>query len=73
MMNTQTQTVLIDINSIKRQTGFKSPQTIYNKMNSEGFPRPIACGVRTKRWIAAEVEAWIQDRIEASRKQGGAQ
>ena len=67
-MNTQTQTVLIDINAVKRQTGFRSTQTIYTKMNEEGFPRPISCGVRTKRWVAAEVEAWIQARIEASRK-----
>jgi predicted DNA-binding transcriptional regulator AlpA len=37
-------------------------------MNEEGFPRPISVGARTKRWIMAEVEAWIQARIEASRK-----
>lgn len=73
MMDTQNQTVLIDINAVKRQTGFKSTQSIHNKMRGEDFPRPISCGVRTKRWIAAEVEAWIQARIEASRKQGSAQ
>lgn len=67
-MNANTQTVLIDINAVKRQTGFRSTQTIYTKMAEEGFPRPIPVGVRTKRWIAAEVEAWIQARIEASRK-----
>jgi prophage regulatory protein len=68
MMNTQNQTVLIDINAVKRQTGFRSTQTIYTKMNEEGFPRPISVGDRTKRWIAAEIESWIQARIEASRK-----
>lgn len=67
-MNTQNQTVLIDINAVKRQTGFRSTQTIYTKMNEEGYPRPISVGDRTKRWIAAEIEAWIQARIEASRK-----
>lgn len=67
-MVTQTQTVLIDINAVKRQTGFRSTQTIYTKMNEEGFPRPISVGARTKRWILAEVESWIQARIEASRK-----
>ena len=66
-MNADTQTVLIDINAVKRQTGFRSTQTIYTKMDEEGFPRPIPVGVRTKRWIAAEVEAWIQAKIEASR------
>ena len=67
-MNADTQTVLIDINAVKRQTGFRSTQTIYTKMNEEGFPRPISVGARTKRWILAEVESWIQARIEASRK-----
>ncbi|MGA0584615.1 MAG: helix-turn-helix transcriptional regulator [Castellaniella sp.] len=66
-MVTQNQTVLIDINAVKRQTGFRSTQTIYTKMNEEGFPRPISVGARTKRWIMAEVEAWIQDKIESSR------
>lgn len=64
-MSNDNQTVLADINAVKRQTGFKSSQTIYNKMANEGFPRPIPVGARTRRWIAAEVEAWIQSRIEA--------
>lgn len=68
MMSVDTQTVLIDINAVKRQTGFRSTQTIYTKMNEEGFPRPISVGARTKRWILAEVESWIQARIDASRK-----
>lgn len=67
-MTSHTQTVLIDINAVKRQTGFRSTQTIYNKMDNEGFPRPIAAGIRTKRWILAEVESWIQDRIAESRQ-----
>lgn len=66
-MVTTTQTVLIDINAVKQQTGFRSTQTIYTKMNEENFPRPISCGIRTKRWLAAEVESWIQARIKASR------
>jgi len=67
-MASNAQTVLIDINAVKRQTGFRSTQTIYNKMENEGFPRPIAAGVRTKRWILEEVESWIQDRIAESRE-----
>lgn len=69
MMTTE-QTILLDINSVKRQTGFKSTQTIYTKMSEDSFPRPIACGVRTKRWIASEIEAWIQSKIEATRNRG---
>lgn len=60
-------TVLLDIHAVKRQTSFRSTQTIYNKMERENFPRPISCGARTKRWIASEVEAWIQAQIADSR------
>ncbi|MGE4370101.1 MAG: helix-turn-helix transcriptional regulator [Burkholderiaceae bacterium] len=67
-MNKQFRGQLIDINSVKRITGFRSTQTIYNKMNDEGFPRPVAVGVRTKRWIQEEVFEWVEARIEASRK-----
>ena len=66
-MHAQAPTVLLDINSVKKQTGFRSTQSIYTKMNRDGFPRPITCGERTKRWIATEVEQWIQERIAASR------
>lgn len=66
-MHTENRTVLIDINQVKKQTGFRSTQTIYNKMNQEGFPRPVSVGVRSKRWILSEVESWIQAKIKASR------
>lgn len=62
------QTVLLNINDIKDLTGYKSKQSIYNIMEEDGFPRPIDVGSRSKRWIASEVENWIQGKIEASRQ-----
>lgn len=61
-------TQLLELALVKKLTGFRSTQTIYNKMEKEGFPRPIAVGTRSKRWIAEEVEGWIQDRIAESRQ-----
>ncbi len=58
---------LLDINSVKKKTDFKSTTSIYTKMREEGFPKPISCGTRTKRWLASEVDAWIEQRIAASR------
>ncbi len=58
---------LVDINGVKQITGFRSTQTVYNKMSLEDFPRPISVGVRTKRWIEEEVFEWVDARIEASR------
>lgn len=60
-------TVLLTIQDVKNKTGYRSTQTIYTKMESEGLPRPISIGNRSKRWILAEVEAWVQDQIEKSR------
>ena len=66
MKNAQTATVLLDINDIKRITALKSTQSIYNRM-ARGFPKPISYGTRANRWVAAEVEAWIQAQIRSSR------
>ena len=64
----QNQTVLLNINDIKDLTGYKSKQSIYNIMEDDDFPKPINVGSRSKRWIASEVENWIQGKIEASRQ-----
>ncbi len=61
------QTILLNIGDVKKQTGYRSTQTIYNKMANEGFPRPISIGDRSKRWLLSEVEAWVQDQIKKSR------
>jgi len=37
-------------------------------MSDEKFPRTVSLGLRSVAWIADEVEAWIQDRIDDSRK-----
>lgn len=62
-------TELLELAVVKKRTGFRSTQTIYNKMENEGFPRPISVGTRSKRWVASEIEGWIQDRIAESRAQ----
>jgi predicted DNA-binding transcriptional regulator AlpA len=58
---------LMDINAVKKITDFKSTTSIYTKMREEGFPKPISCGTRTKRWLATEVAQWIDERIAQSR------
>jgi predicted DNA-binding transcriptional regulator AlpA len=68
MNNDAKPTTLLDINSVKKVTDFKSSTSIYTKMREEGFPKPISCGTRTKRWIASEVAQWIEDRIAESRR-----
>lgn len=54
-----------------------SRSTIYDKINPGSprydatFPKPIRLGNGSAvGWVESEVEAWLRDRIEASRKAG---
>lgn len=40
---------------------------IYKLIKDGSFPKPIKLG-RSSRWLKSEVEAWLQDRIDQSRK-----
>lgn len=53
---------------VERVTGF-SISTLYRLAKSGDFPRPVKIGARASGWIAGEVQAWIEARIEASRKE----
>jgi len=45
-----------------------SSSAIYKYVRSGTFPRPIKIGLRASAWIKPEVEAWIEQRISASRR-----
>jgi prophage regulatory protein len=54
-----------------------SRSTIYDKINPDSlrydatFPKPIRLGNGSAvGWVESEVESWLRERIEASRKQG---
>lgn len=44
-----------------------SRSSVYEAIKEERFPRPIAIGGRARAWIRHEIEAWVADRIHASR------
>ena len=69
MMNIEEQSVLLDINRVKAATGFRSTTSIYTLMQSQGFPKPVGIGNRTKRWVESEVQGWIKKQIAQSRAQ----
>jgi len=49
---------------------------IYERLNpkspryDEDFPKPIAVGSTSVRWVASEVQAYIARKIEQSRQSG---
>ncbi len=53
---------------VEDRTGL-SRSTIYARIAEGSFPRPIDLGGgRAVGWIEAEIEAWLQTRIECGRK-----
>lgn len=61
---------------VRRRTGL-SKSTLYDLMARNQFPRPIALspepGGRSVGWLDDEVEAWIEQRVRASREQDSKQ
>lgn len=53
---------------VESRTGL-SRSTIYARIAEGSFPRPIDLGGgRAVGWVESEIDAWLQARIESSRK-----
>lgn len=52
--------------AVKSRTGL-SRTSVYKKIALGEFPPPIRLGARAVAWVESEVEAWLADRIKASR------
>jgi prophage regulatory protein len=54
---------LIRIAEVKRLTGI-STATLYRKISTKEFPRPVRLGAVARAWPLSEVQDWIAGRIE---------
>lgn len=63
-------TKILRLPAVKTVTGL-SRSTIYLRVSEGSFPAPVSLGGRAVGWIEAEVDAWLKQRIEASRKSVG--
>ncbi|MFT4435322.1 MULTISPECIES: helix-turn-helix transcriptional regulator [Caballeronia] len=68
MQTTQTPARILRIQSVSEMTGMAIP-TIYLNARLGTFPKQIKLGPRAAGWIASEVQAWIDERVRASRGQ----
>ena len=59
--------MILRLPDVKRSTGL-SRSTIYLRVAEGTFPKPVSLGGRAVGWLEAEVQDWLQRRIEASRK-----
>ena len=60
-------TNILRLPSVKARTGL-SRSTIYLRISEGSFPKPVSLGGRAVGWIEAEVNDWLNQQIEASRK-----
>ena len=51
---------------VKARTGL-SRSTIYLRMAEGRFPKSVSLGGRAVGWVEAEIDDWLQQRIEDSR------
>jgi len=60
-------TNILRLPAVKARTGL-SRSTIYLRISEGSFPKPVSLGGRAVGWIEAEVNDWLNQQIEASRK-----
>ncbi len=62
-------TTILRLPTVKARTGL-SRSTIYLRIAEGSFPSPVSLGDRAVGWIESEVNDWLTERIETSRKAG---
>ncbi|SAL38655.1 phage transcriptional regulator AlpA [Caballeronia choica] len=60
--------VLIPRRRVSEITGLER-SALYERIARNAFPKPVRIGSAAVRWIEAEVSAWVQQQIDASRQQ----
>jgi prophage regulatory protein len=58
---------ILRLPEVKRSTGL-SRSTIYLRIAEGTFPKSVSLGGRAVGWLEAEIQQWLQQRIEASRE-----
>ncbi len=65
-MATTTSNTLIKLPEVKRRTTLSTSE-IYRRLESGTFPKQIKLGAKAVAWLEHEVDAWIEQTIEAGR------
>jgi prophage regulatory protein len=58
------------LGDVKSQVGL-GRSAIYQKIKAGDFPAPVSLGARAVAWLSDEIAAWMDARIEVSRKTTG--
>lgn len=58
---------ILRLPAVKARTGL-ARSTIYLRISEGRFPKPVSLGCHAVGWIEAEVNDWLNQQIEASRR-----
>lgn len=61
---------ILRLPAVKTRTGL-SRSTIYLRVTQGTFPQPVKLGPRTVGWLETEIQEWLQQQIDASRRTRG--
>lgn len=61
---------MIRRHQVESLTGL-SRSTIYAGVAAGTFPKPIQLGAQSVGWLASEIDAWLRERVAASRNAEG--
>lgn len=59
---------ILRLPEVMSRTGL-SRSTIYLRISQGTFPKPVNLGARAVGWIEEEIQEWLQQQIEASRRE----
>jgi len=60
-------TAILRLPAVKARTGL-SRSTIYLYINQGKFPAQICLGSRSVGWLESDIDSWLNQKIEVSRK-----
>ncbi len=58
---------ILRLPQVKIRVGL-SRSSIYLGVSQGKFPRPVSLGARAVGWLESEVDAWLSQRVELSRR-----
>ena len=61
---------ILRLPDVKARTGL-SRSTIYLRLATGQFPRPVSLGARSIGFVESEIDEWIAERIRLSRENAG--
>lgn len=59
--------IILRLPAVKERTAL-SRGTIYLRIANNEFPAPISLGGRAVGWLEEDINIWLEQKIEASRK-----